>query len=72
MRVISLAVLILLGAGCATPQIQCHDDQGQITYIGTYDEERKGSYVKYVNAITTDYYGKKHCSKIVDQKEASG
>ncbi len=71
MRVILLAALILLGGCASIPQIQCHNDKGKITYIGPYDEERRGAYIVHVNELTDDYHSKKQCSKIPDQDEAS-
>jgi hypothetical protein len=72
MRVILLAVLIFLGSGCAKQQIiQCFNDKGEITYLGPYDEERRGAYIVHVNAFTDDYHSKHWCDKIHDQEEAS-
>ena len=58
-----ISVCLLIGCA-APPQLQCTGKNGQILYLGPYDEEHASEYVVQVNDHTREFYRKSACRKV--------
>jgi len=60
MKILLLSMAILL-TSCTTQRITCWDKDGQITYMGGFDQENKYLYTVNVSDGVRDSYSKDQC-----------
>jgi hypothetical protein len=67
MKILILASMAMLLAGCTTQRITCwNETTGQINYMGGYDRETNATYIVDVADGVRDFYPKKNCQLLTD------